>query len=157
MKYKLLKTVLMGLILNVSNAATAGIINFNNTESDFTISELETNGFILKSTAVGFGLLDANRGGPFSTVHDSLITWTNTPGETSGFTLETISDDLFSLESFQSRNGYADGSDPVTGVTVEGLLFDGSSISQEFNADTKGRFSAGWTDLVSVEFIAYGE
>jgi hypothetical protein len=157
MKNKLLKTLLIGSMINLSSSAVAGIINFNTAESDFTINELETNGFILKNTADGFGLLDANRGAPFATGHDSLITWTNTPNETSGFTLETINDDLFSLQSFQPRSGYSDGSFAVTGITLEGILYDGSFISEDFSVDRKANLSDIWTNLVSVEFIAFGE
>lgn len=157
MKYKLLKTVLMGLILNISSTATAGIISFATASSDFTINELETNGFILKSTAEGFGLLDADRGAPFTTGHDSLITWTNIAGGISGFTLETINDDLFSLESFQPRTGHTDSDFAVSGIRVEGLLYDGSFISEDFSVDRKANFSDIWTDLVSVEFIGLGD
>ena len=103
MTNKLLKSLLIGCLLNISSTATAGIIlttgiiNFGTTSSDFTINELEDKGFLLKSTAEGFGILDADRGRPFSTGHDSLITWTNIVNGTSGFTLETINDDLFSF------------------------------------------------------------
>tara|TARA_B110000438_G_C15798324_1_gene643879 strand:- start:1416 stop:2051 length:636 start_codon:yes stop_codon:yes gene_type:complete len=163
MTNKLLKSLLIGCLLNISSTATAGIIlttgiiNFGTTSSDFTINELEDKGFLLKSTAEGFGILDADRGRPFSTGHDSLITWTNIVNGTSGFTLETINDDLFSLQSFQPRTGYADGTFAVTGITLEGLLYDGSVISEDFSVDRKANLSDIWTNLVSVEFIAFGE
>jgi len=156
MEYKIIKAVLIGFMLNISNIATAGIINFNVAESDFTIKEFKTDEFIIKPTADGLASLGTDRdNSAFTGKNGRLISWSNT-GLTSGFTLETISNDLFSLQSFQSGNGYVDGSSPVKSLTLQGLLFDGSLISEDFEDIGKINLSSMWDNLVSVEFIAHG-
>ena len=157
-KYKLLKSAFIAVLLNISNSAIAGIINFNATTSDFTLETLETNDFIITRTADGLANLGFDRDGvTFRGKNGSLLTWVNFDGLTSGFTLETNNTDLFSLESFQSGNGYLDNSNPVESLKLTGLLADGSSISEDFT--TVGKINLDntrWNNLVSVEFIANG-
>ncbi|MEP4889935.1 MAG: PEP-CTERM sorting domain-containing protein [Aliiglaciecola sp.] len=162
MKCKLFKTLVFGLLLN-AGTASAAIINFNGgAESDFTIDELVTKNFIVTGISDGLGYLAPDRIGTdvsnpiFRGKNYSLLTWTNS-GFESGFTLATDNGDLFSLESFQSGNGYLDDSFAVSSLTLNGLLSDGSSISESFSSLGKINLSTMWDNLVSVEFIAYGE
>lgn len=155
MKYKLIKTIFMGLILNVGSAS-ADIINFNVTESDFAVEQFESKDFIITSTSDGLGLVGPERDDSFFTGKGSrLLSWSNS-GSQSGFTLETDNSDIFSLESFQSGNGYVSGLNPVTSLTLNGLLFDGTTISEDFSSTGKINLSSLWSDLVFVEFIAHG-
>ncbi|WP_342804742.1 hypothetical protein [Alteromonas sp. M12] len=162
MKSKLFKTLVFGLLLN-AGAASAAIINFNGgAKSDFTIDELVTKNFIVTGISDGLGYLAPDRIGTdvlnpiFRGKNYSLLTWTNS-GFQSGFTLKTDNGDLFSLESFQSGNGYLDDSFAVSSLTLNGLFSDGSSISESFSSLGKINLSAMWDNLVSVEFIAFGE
>jgi len=157
MKNKLLKSLLIGCLLNISNSAIAGIINFNVDESKFRIDTLEISGFIIERTDIGLASLGADRdNSAFSGKNGRIITWTDSDS-TSGFTLETTNSDLFSLESFQSGNGYSDNTNPVSSLTLTGMLFDGSFISEDFSKTGKINLSSIWDNLVSVEFIAHGD
>jgi len=157
MKNKLLKTVLIGGLLNISTSAFAGILNFNVDVSDFTAEVIEVNEFTITRSSDGLAWLGFDRDSSvFTGKNGRLISWTNT-GSTSGFTLETTNSDLFSLESFQSDNGYVDGTDPVSSLTLMGLLSDGTSITENFASTGKINLSSIWDNLVSVEFIAHGD
>lgn len=46
-------------MLNISNMAIAGIINFNVAESNFTIEEFKSDEFIIKRNSDGLASLDA--------------------------------------------------------------------------------------------------
>jgi hypothetical protein len=169
MKNKLLKSLLIGCLLNISSTATAGIIvidgiiNFNVDESDFRLDKIETVGFILdgptKQGEIGLAWLGLDRvdvdNSAFTGKNGRVITSANT-SSTSGFTLTTDNTDIFSLKSFQSANGYANDDNPVSSLSLIGTLFDGSVISEDFSKTGKINLSS-WDNLVSVEFIAYGD
>ncbi|MBU2877926.1 MULTISPECIES: hypothetical protein [Aliiglaciecola] len=157
MKIKLLKTLLVGCMITLSSSASAAIINFNVDKSEFRIDSLETSGFIIERTSLGLASLGADRNdSAFTGKNGRLMTWDETGSNTSGFTLTTDNSDLFSLQSFQSGNGYVNGRNPVSSVTLNGLLSDGSNISEDFSKTGKINLSGIWDNLVSVEFIAHG-
>tara|TARA_R110001599_G_scaffold170777_2_gene361135 strand:- start:332 stop:961 length:630 start_codon:yes stop_codon:yes gene_type:complete len=164
MKKKLLKSLLIGCLLNISNSAIAGIINFNADKSYFRLDKIETIGFILdgptKEGEIGLAWLGLDRpdfdNNAFTGQNGRVITSANT-SSTSGFTLTTDNSDLFSLESFQSANGYANDDNPVSSLSLIGKLFDGSVITEDFSKTGKIKLSPEWDKLVSVEFIAYGD
>ncbi len=153
--------VIAAALVGGIQSANATVIDFDSVDTAFYIDGVEDGDFDVEGTYDGLGTLAAGFREDYwrGNATGRLLSWTN-GGSTSGFTLERTDGVDFALESFDFGNGYVAGNNAVSSITLTGLLASGTTITESFantvNGWTTIEMSSLWTDLVSVEFAAFG-
>lgn len=156
-KHSFFRAIVTALILALSGFANASLIEFEDFSNNFNIDNYEEDGFTIKPTNDGLGILEAGYLENYWNGNGSgrLITWTNV-GSESGFEISMLNGDLFSLLGFEFGNAYTSGDNFVSYVTLTGLLSNGSTITTNFYTAGTTTLSDDWLNLTSVKFIANG-
>jgi hypothetical protein len=168
---KLIKHFAILGCLAAAQMAHASVIDFNgNGTQDYFVSSVTSNGFIATPTPTGdhnLGTSNNFDGQNFAlngTVY--LTTWSNS-FSTTGVTLNNLSNTLFSLQSFDFDNAYAQGifgdtNSRTSTITVTGTHADNTTVTEIFtnlgNITSWTTFSlnSDFAELASVTFTADG-
>ncbi len=159
-QFAVLAVIAAALVGGVQNA-NATVIDFDSVETAFFIDGVVDGDFDVEGTNDGLGTLAAGYREDYWRGNGTgrLLSWSNV-GSVSGFVLERTDSVDFALGSFDYGNGYVAGNNSVSSITLTGSFANGSTITESFTNTVNGwttiEMSSLWTDLVSVEFLAFG-
>lgn len=159
---KTMHKLLAAVLLAAAGASQATTIDFNTASTQYWINSYDTQGFHFQiynpAGNAGMGTMADPVGYWNGNGTPHLQTWVN-GGSMSGMTMSE-GGLHFSLSSFELGNGYGAGNGNPTSYVVTGTTGSGGSVSTTIDHSALGiytyNFGAGWNDLTSVLFQAYG-
>lgn len=154
------KAVFASVIFITSTVTNAEVLNFDAQPEQYFVNSVVEGNYLLEGTYDGFGTNNEGLWPSNGSMH--LMSWTNI-GDTSGFTLSNLSNDLFNIQSFDFASGYVGGSQPVDILNVTSYLGGNLVNSVSFlsgidylNYSSLTTLNLGFTGIDTVRFEALG-
>jgi hypothetical protein len=130
------KKSLLALTLCAAGVANASVVDFNtNADNAYFSSSVTSQGFnITPNTAQDYniGTMSNFDGNGMSNGSIYLGLWSNTYA-VAAFTMTSVSNALFSLQSFDLDNGYQSNTQRTSSITIVGTLANKATVSETFS------------------------